>query len=154
MNKWMKMCMCPQSLSHVWLFVTSWTAAQEAPLSMEFSRQEHWSGLPFTTPGDLPNPGIQPTTSASPVLAGGFFTTEPQTTREAPKMWGIYTMEYCSVLKWTETLPFATTWVLCSKWNKPDRDRQILYGTTYMWNLKKKLHSWTEQNSGCQGLSG
>ena len=40
---------------------------------MEFSRQEYWSGLPFPSPGDLPNPGIQP---ASPVLAGGFFTTE------------------------------------------------------------------------------
>ena len=87
-------------------------AAQEAPLSMEFSRQEHWSGvLPFTTPGDLPNPGIRPTSPAAPVRAGGFFTTEPQTTREAPKMWCIYTMEYYSVSKWTETLPFATTWM-------------------------------------------
>ena len=44
------------------------------PLSMEFSRQEYWSGLPFPALGDLPNPGIQP---VSPVLAGGFFTTEP-----------------------------------------------------------------------------
>ena len=55
-------------------FVTLWTAAHQAPLLMEFSGQEHWSGLPFPSPGDLPNPGIKP---ASPVLAGGFFTTEP-----------------------------------------------------------------------------
>ena len=53
--------------------MTSGTIARQAPLSMEFSRQEYWSGLPFPSPGDLPNPGIQP---ASPVLAGGFFTTE------------------------------------------------------------------------------
>ena len=46
----------------------------QAPLSMGFSRQEFWSGLPFPTPGDLPDPGIEPT---SPMLAGAFFTTEP-----------------------------------------------------------------------------
>ena len=44
---------------------------------MEFSRQEYWSGLPFPAPGDLPNPGIEPVSPGSPVLAGGFFTTEP-----------------------------------------------------------------------------
>ena len=46
----------------------------QAPLSMELSRQEYWSGLPFPPPGDLPDPGIEP---VSPALAGGFFTTEP-----------------------------------------------------------------------------
>ena len=49
-----------QSLSRVWLFVTPWTVAHQAPLSMEFSRQEYWSGLPFPSPGDLPNSGIEP----------------------------------------------------------------------------------------------
>ena len=49
-----------KSLSHVWLFATPWTIACQAPLSMEFSRQEHWSGLPFPSPGDPPNPGIEP----------------------------------------------------------------------------------------------
>ena len=53
---------------------TPWTAAHQAPLSMEFSRQEYWSGLPFPPPGDLPDPGIEPASSA---LAGGFFTPEP-----------------------------------------------------------------------------
>ena len=47
------------------------------PLSMEFSRQEHWSGLPFPPPEDLPDPGIEPVSSASAALAGAFFTTEP-----------------------------------------------------------------------------
>ena len=49
----------------------------QAPLSMEFSRQEHWSRLPFPTPGDLPDPGIKPASLVRPALAGGFFTTEP-----------------------------------------------------------------------------
>ena len=55
-------------------FVTLWTVAHKAPLSMEFSRQEYWGGLPFASPVDLPKPGIN---SLSPVSADGFFTTEP-----------------------------------------------------------------------------
>ena len=55
--------------------MTPWTVAHQAPLSMGFSKQEHWSGLPFPPPGDLPNPGIEPASLASPALAGGFFTT-------------------------------------------------------------------------------
>ena len=55
-------------------FVTPWTAALQAPLSMEFTRQEYWSGLPFPSPGNLPDPGIEP---VSPALAGRFFTAEP-----------------------------------------------------------------------------
>ena len=61
------------SLSLVQLFVTPWTEAQQASLSMGFPRQECRSGLPFPPPGALPNPGIK---STSPALAGGFFTTE------------------------------------------------------------------------------
>ena len=72
-------CVCVSVclLSHIQLFVTQWTVARQAPLSMEFSRQEYWSGLLFSPPGDLPNPGIKPTSLVSPTLAGGFFTTEP-----------------------------------------------------------------------------
>ena len=57
--------------SPVSLFVTQWTVAYQAPLSVGFSRQEYWSGLPCPSPGDLPNPGIE---SRSPAFAGGFFT--------------------------------------------------------------------------------
>ena len=53
-----------KSLSRVRLFVTPWTVAHQAPPSMEFSRQEYWSGLPFPSPGDLPNPGIEPSSPA------------------------------------------------------------------------------------------
>ena len=54
--------------------MTPWTTAHQAPLSMGFSRQEYWNGLPCPSPGELPDAGIEP---ASPELAGGFFTTEP-----------------------------------------------------------------------------
>ena len=64
-------------LSHVWLFATPWTVAHQAPLSMRFSRQEYWSGLPFSFPGDLTHLRIESTSFAFPVLAGTFFTTEP-----------------------------------------------------------------------------
>ena len=67
--------MCVSMLSHVWLFATRLDfVALQAPLSVGFSRQEYWSGLPWPPPGDLPSPGIKP---ASPTLAGGFFTTVP-----------------------------------------------------------------------------
>ena len=58
-------------------FVTPRAVVHKAPLSMEFSRQENWSGLPFPSPGDLPDPGIEPKSLVSPALAGGFSTTEP-----------------------------------------------------------------------------
>ena len=62
--------MCAQSLSCVQIFVTPWTVACQAPLSMGFSRQEYWSRVPFPPPGDLPDPGIK---LESPALAGRFF---------------------------------------------------------------------------------
>ena len=60
--------------SCIQIIVTPWTVAHQAPLSMELSRQEYWSGLTFPTPGDLCDPGIKP---VSPALADRFFTTEP-----------------------------------------------------------------------------
>ena len=61
-------------LSRVQLFGTPWIVASQDLLSIEFSKQAYWSGLPFPTPGDLPIPGIKPLSLASPVLARGFFT--------------------------------------------------------------------------------
>ena len=70
-------CAClPTCFSHVRHFATPWSIARQAPLSMGFSRQESWSGLPCPFPGDLPNPGNEPVSLKSPVLAGGFFTNE------------------------------------------------------------------------------
>ena len=60
-----------RSLCHVQLFATPWSVACQAPLAMGLPRQEYWSGLPFPSPEDLPDPGIEP---ISPALASGFFT--------------------------------------------------------------------------------
>ena len=67
-SEWVK------SLSHVWLFETLWTVAYYAPPSMGLSRQEYWSGLPFSSPGDLPDSGIE---LGSPALQADALTSEP-----------------------------------------------------------------------------
>ena len=69
------------------LFATSWPVASQAPLSMKFSRQEYWSGLPLPTPGDAPDPGKEPPSLASPALIGRFFTTSTT--------WGALTPAEC-----------------------------------------------------------
>ena len=69
---------CAQSLSWVWLYVTPWTVACQAPRSMGFSQQEYWNGWLFPPPGDLPDPGL----NLLPAMAGRFFTTSA--TWEAP----------------------------------------------------------------------
>ena len=74
------MCML-SCFSRVQLFAVPWSVTHQAPLSMGFSRQEYWHGLPCPSPGALPNPGIEPKSHISPELAGGFFATS--TTWEA-----------------------------------------------------------------------
>ena len=86
---------CSYVLSHVWLFVTPWTAALQAPLSMEFSRQEYWSGLPCPPPGDLPNPGIE---LRSPALQEDSLPSEPP--GKLSKQLQIYNT-YCTLLPMT-----------------------------------------------------
>ena len=87
------MCVCV--LSHVQLFVTPCIVAHQAPLSMELSRQEYWSGLAFPTPGDLPDPGIKPGCPAFSALAGRFFTISA--TWEAPHIFIVLHKIFSSV---------------------------------------------------------
>ena len=74
MLKIVLVCVCAQSLSCVQLFVTSWTVACQALLSMGFSRQEYWSGLSYPPAGDLPNPAIEP---RSPALQADSLPSQP-----------------------------------------------------------------------------
>ena len=85
--------------SHVWLFAIPWTAACQVPLSMKFPRQEYWSRLPFPTPGDLPNSGIETTSLVSPALAGRFFTTE-----------GFWPDKLLTSLEWTKEGKHISEW--------------------------------------------
>ena len=84
--------MCVYVLSSVGLFVAPWAITLQVPLSVGFPRQEYWSGLPFPSPGDLPNSGIKPASLVSPALAGGFFTIS--TTWEAPKF-----LQTCQIIQ-------------------------------------------------------
>ena len=68
-------------------FAAPWTATHQAPLPLEFSRQEYWSGVSFPTPEDLPDPGPEPTSLVSPAVAGRFFSTSA--TKEAPFTYGL-----------------------------------------------------------------
>ena len=75
--------------SCVWLSATPWTVAPQAPLSMGFSRQELWSGLPCPLPGNLPDPGIEPTSLKSPALAGGCFITSALGSTLSPRLFSL-----------------------------------------------------------------
>ena len=92
MPAWVLSC-----FSQVWQFATPWTVAHQAPLSMGFSRQEYWRGLPCPPPGHLPDPGIEPEPLASPTLADRLFTPvrpgkppalRPGIKLEFPALWG------------------------------------------------------------------
>ena len=106
------------------------TVACQAPLSIEFSRQEYWSRLPFPSPGDLLDLGIK---LASPVLAGIFFTTEP-------------TVEYYSAIKKNEIMPFVVTQMdpeVVTLSEISHRERSVSCNITNMWNLKKATNELT-----------
>ena len=84
------------------LFVTPRTVAHQSPISMRFSRQEHWSGLLSPSPGDLPNPGIELTSFTSPALAGRFFTTSTTLGwRKRKECWDFY------LCNWPTAQPFT-----------------------------------------------
>ena len=72
-----KVCVYAQLLSHVQLFGDTWIVTLKVCISIGFHRQKYWNGLPFPSPGDLPHPGIEPSSPAYPALAGRFFTIEP-----------------------------------------------------------------------------
>ena len=111
----MHACMISRS-SLVRLFATLWTAAHQAPLSMGFSRQEYWSGLPCPSPGDLPNSGIEPESLMSHALAGGFFTTS--TTWEV--QWVPYRREISTQTRTREECYGKMRARLPQAWEPPD----------------------------------
>ena len=93
-------CCCLVAKSYIRLLVTPWPIACQTPLSMGFPRQEYCSGLPFPSPGDRPDSGIQP---ASPALAGRFFITEP---------WNRVIKSLASHRKWIAIKPRGKFWVV------------------------------------------
>ena len=124
---------------HVRLFAPPWTVAFQGPLSVGFSRQGYWSGLPFPPPGDLPDPGIEPTGFLSPALAGGFFTT------------GV-TWEVLSLFKSTQNSPLSSQ--IAEKWSSLWSSQKCFMNSWSSWchggwvccqgsqDLSLDLHSW------------
>ena len=106
----------------VQLFATPGTVARQAPLSVGFSRRECWSGLPFPSPGDLPQPGIEPASLTSPALASGFFTTSATclvtTVTWCRNHWG------CVCTPWALRIP-ASPSIPGSYWSWGMRPRKI-----------------------------
>ena len=93
--------------------VTPWTVSSQVPLSMEFSRQEYWSGFPFPSPGDLPDRRIETTSLASPALEGGVFTTQSAgKTQTEGRTTGVDAAEFTSTLDFSRFV-FATEVQLC-----------------------------------------
>ena len=116
-------------LSCVWLFATPWTVARQAPPSMGFSRQEYWNGLPFPSPGDLPNPGIE---LMSPALQADALTSEPPGKQEVKL--GLKSSSPNSPLSVLSTILVSA--------NLPDHDNHLLStsGIGPRWVLR-----WTRQ---------
>ena len=122
-------------LSGVWIFVTPWTVAHQAPLSMGFSRQEYWSGLPFPPPGHLPNPGIEPMSLMSPALAGRFFTTS-----------AIWEARIKANVQVTHSSEIPVSWPLWSAHASLPRLKTGNHCCSVAWNLSQTpLGSWSRQ---------
>ena len=102
---------CLSHICSVRLFVNPWTAACQGPLSMGFSRQEYWSGLPCPHPRDLPDPGIEPVSLTSPALAGRLFTTSATSEASASRgSMASHWLSPCQERRGISLLPFG----LCS----------------------------------------
>ena len=131
--------------SHVWLFVTLWTEAHQAPLSMWFSRQEHWSGLPCS-PEDLPYPGIKSVFLMSPALTGGSFTTS--TTWELVQ--SLSHVRLCDSMDCSTTgllvhhqvLEFTQTHVHLSQWCHPTVSPSVVPFSAFSLSQHQGLFKW------------
>ena len=118
-------CVCGCSLTQSCLTLCSpCTAACHAPLFMGFSRQEYWSGLPFPTPGDLADPGMEPMSLASSALAGGFFTST-STTWEAL----LLSSKVCMLSRFSHVQLCGTLWTVTARrlclWDSPGKNVRV-----------------------------
>ena len=132
-NSVMRVCVCVvlSCFSCVWLFATPWTAVLHASLSMGFSRQDYWSGLPFPFPGDLPDSGIELESLTYPALAGRFFTSSATCRSHQNINYYHFTVEdwgasLCHLilrcfLRCCSNPKHGLTW--CSPWNKSNLRR-------------------------------
>ena len=119
-----------KSLSRVRIFVTPWTVAYQAPMSMGFSRQEYWSGLPFPSPGDLPNPGIDP---GFPTLEADALTSEPPG--------NVYL-----ILKWSEVKSLSRVGLFVTPWTVAYQPPQSTEFSRQEYSLLSKTLMFTNDD--------
>ena len=159
-------CVGAQLHCHVRLFVSPWTVAHQAPLSMGFSRQEHWSGLPFPLSGDLPDPEIQPASPVSPALAGRFFTTEPPAfyniliTRPpfllliCPFYENSFSFLFTKLPKWplshVQMTRLEHTMMAQAVYIQERHSHHVLFGGQNMCS-KPYSHQWEQETRSCSG---
>ena len=133
---WLRACMHAKLHQLVSDFATPRTVARQAPLSIGFSRQQYWSGLPCPPPGDLPDPGIKPVSLTSPVLAGGFFTTS--TTWEATMSYTLLVLKSPNyILGQAASCPFCRWVNSISEWVSCHRKSQAR-----KWTVTPQSSSW------------
>ena len=128
-------CVSAQSLSHVWLFTTPWTAAHQAPLSTKFFRQEYQSGFPFSSPGALPDSGVEP---ASPALA-----VDSSSLRH---LWGqvtqcqlMITRYFPKCLEWIKIPTIICRGALCACWEIPWMLKEAVYNSAFLFMQNFKV---------------
>ena len=132
-----------QSLSYAWLFVNLWTISYQLLQSMGFSQKEYWSGLPFPSARDLPRPGIR---SASPALAGGFFTPEPPRKPTNSPFLTLHKNDWSWLLGFTGSISgkepaCQETWARYLGWEDPlEKGRRHWHPSTVL--LPGKSHGW------------
>ena len=122
------------SFSRARLFATPWTVVYKAPLSMEFSRQEYWSGLPFPSPGDLPDPGIKP---RSPALRADALPSEPSGNRTLLIIYLNWKQSRCpSAREWIKTVIHPYSGILPSNRNECTIDTYRNMGESQIYYAK------------------
>ena len=118
-------------------------AAHQAPQSLGFSRQEHWSGLPFPTPEDLPDPGIKLASLASLALAGGFFTTVPPgKPTHIHKHWPLLVAQMVK-----NTSAMRETWVLSLGWEDLQEEGMVTHPSRLTWRIPMDRGAWQATQS-------
>ena len=130
------------------LFVTTWTIACQSLSSMEFSRQEYWSRLPFPSPGYLPDPGIEPASLLSPALTGAFLPLAPPGTQQGPAFLTLSRItpvlpsrKASLVAQMVKNLPaMQETWVLSLGWEDPLGKEMATHSSILAWRIP-----WTEE---------
>ena len=136
-------------LSCVQLFATPWTVAHQVPLSMEFSRQEYWNGLPIPSLGDLPNTEIEPASLASPVLAGRVFTTGTTWEVSIGTANRQTSLQRASLLtQMLKNLPAGQkTWFPSPGQEDPLEKEMATHSSILAWKIP-----WTEEPGGLQSM--